>query len=99
MSAFALTGLKVVNFGLDLSGSMPAARLTSKGAAVQHIEPPAGDPEPCLSIAMDGRCSSRPSMKVHSVSASTSRKRPIVRSRLPCARMQTLSSTRLCRGP
>lgn len=49
MSAFALTGLKVVNFGLDLPGSMPAARLASKGAAVQHIEPPAGDPEPCLS--------------------------------------------------
>lgn len=99
MSAFALTGLKVVNFGLDLPGSMPAARLASKGAAVQHIEPPAGDPEPCLSIAMGGRCSSRPSMKVRSVSASTSRKRPIARSRLPCARMQTLSSTRLCRGP
>lgn len=31
MSAFALTGLKVVNFGLDLSGSVPAARLASKG--------------------------------------------------------------------
>lgn len=44
MSAFALTGLKVVNFGLNLPGPMLAARLASKGATVQHIEPPAGDP-------------------------------------------------------
>ncbi len=44
MELLSLSGIKVVNFGLNLPGPMLAARLMSKGARVQHIEPPAGDP-------------------------------------------------------
>ncbi|MFL9950469.1 CoA transferase [Paraburkholderia agricolaris] len=44
MTAQTLTGLRVVNFGLNLPGPMLARRLAKRGAQVQHIEPPAGDP-------------------------------------------------------
>lgn len=44
MNAKPLAGVRVVNFGLNLPGPMLARRLATRGAHVQHIEPPDGDP-------------------------------------------------------
>lgn len=54
MKPLGLSGIKVVNFGLNLPGPMLAARLMRKGADVQHIEPPAGDPTRTMFRAADG---------------------------------------------
>ena len=42
--AKTLTGVRVVNFGLNLPGPMLVRRLAKRGADVTHVEPPDGDP-------------------------------------------------------
>ncbi|AJZ60549.1 coA-transferase III family protein [Paraburkholderia fungorum] len=54
MEALTLSGIKIVNFGLNLPGPMLAARLMKKGASVQHVEPPAGDPTRMMFRSADG---------------------------------------------
>lgn len=54
MTERTLSGLRVVNFGLNLPGPLLARRFAMRGAHVQHIEPPGGDPTRAMFLDQHG---------------------------------------------